>query len=668
MDTPVTTSDFSRDGRGNGLPLPVRHQYQPVPHTDVTVEGGFWEPRLRANRERTIPHIFRQLQQTGSVDAFRPDWQWPAEATKRGPWGGTPTMFWDSDVGKWIEAASYSLATHPDPRLDALLDDVIATIAGAQHADGYLNTWFTSVDPENRWKNLRDWHELYCAGHLIEAGVAHFQATGKRTLLDVVTRYADHIAGMFGTQPQQQRGYCGHPEIELALVKLARVTGEQRYLELSRYFVDERGRQPHYFEQEARARGEDPAAFWARSFEYNQSHCPVRDQHEAVGHAVRAMYLYCAMADLAGEDGDAELDAACRRLWQHLTTKRMYVTAGIGTSKQNEGFTGDYDLPNESAYAETCAAIGLIFWAQRMLQLTCDRRYADIMELALYNSVLSSVALNGESFFYDNPLASTGTHHRQPWFGCPCCPPNLARLFASLGQYVYGQGASEIVVHLYVQGTARVRLGGEQITLHQETEYPWDGRITLRIEPEQTATFGLRLRIPAWCHDARLTVDGQPVDLAGITEQGYATITRAWQPGDTVVLELPMLIEGLYAHPDVVPDIGHLALRRGPLIYCLEQVDHTVPLHRIRLHDVAGLSAHPEPALLGGVTILTGAAVAHDTAEWEGVLYRTAPPATRPCTIRAVPYYAWDNREPGAMCVWLPTSVGHTQTETAYGL
>ncbi|HZG66259.1 MAG TPA: beta-L-arabinofuranosidase domain-containing protein, partial [Herpetosiphonaceae bacterium] len=277
MDTPATISDFSA---GTTASRGVRRRYQPVAHTDVTVEGGFWEPRLRVNRERTIPHLFRQLRKTGSLDAFRPDWQWPVEATRRGPWGGTPTMFWDSDVGKSIEAASYSLATHPDPALDALLDGVIATIAGAQHADGYLNTWFTSVDPENRWKNLRDWHELYCAGHLIESGVAHFQATGKRTLLEVVARYADHIAGMFGTQPDQKRGYCGHPEIELALVRLARVTGEQRYLELSRYFVDERGRQPHYFEQEAWARSEEPTAFWARSFEYNQSHCPVRDQHE----------------------------------------------------------------------------------------------------------------------------------------------------------------------------------------------------------------------------------------------------------------------------------------------------------------------------------------------------------------------------------------------------
>lgn len=651
MDTPTTTTTTSPAGEVNGT---LEQRYRPIPHTAVTVDGGFWEPRLQVNRERTIPHIYRKLKETGSIDAFDPAWQWPAAATQRGPWGGTPTMFWDSDVGKWLEAASFSLATHPDPQLDALLDGVIAAIAAAQQPDGYLNTWFMSVDPANRWKNLRDWHELYCAGHLIEAGVAHFEATGKRTLLGIVSRYADHIAGMFGTQPEQKRGYCGHPEIELALVKLARATGESRYLDLSRYFVDERGRRPHYFEQEARARGEDPELFWAKSHEYNQSHCPVRGQHEAVGHAVRAVYLYTAMADLAGADGDAELYTAADRLWQHLTTKRMYVTAGIGTSKQNEGFTGDYDLPNESAYAETCAAIALIFWGQRMLQLNCDRRYSDIMELALYNSVLSSVTLDGEAFFYDNPLASTGGHHRQAWFGCPCCPPNLARLFASLGQYVYSLSASEIAVHLYIQGSARAEVGGRQITLHQQTDYPWDGCVTLRVEPEQAATFGLRLRVPGWCREARLSVNGQAINTP--LDRGYAVVEREWQPGDTVELDLPMPIDALYAHPDVTPDIGQLALRRGPLIYCLEQVDHTVPLHRIRLDNVAGLSPEAQPDLLGGVTVLTGTAVARDDTDWEGVLYRTTPPATRACTIRAIPYYAWDGREPGAMTVWIRTA------------
>lgn len=630
-----------------------RLTFTPVAFTRVTIEDTFWSPKLRVNRERSIPHIYQQCLETGRIDAFRPDWQPGPEIIARRGWGGTPVMFWDSDVAKWLEAASYSLATHPDPQLEAWVDEVIAVIAQAQHADGYLNTWFTTVDPDNRWKNLRDWHELYCAGHMIEAGVAHYQATGKRTLLDVVCRYVDHIAAIFGPEPGQKRGYCGHPEIELALVKLHRATGEQRYLELSRYFVDERGRQPHYFDQEARERGDDPANFWARTYEYNQSHRPVREQDEVVGHAVRAMYLYSAMMDLSREYGDASLHETCEHLWQHLTTKRMYVTGGIGTSDQNEGFTSDYDLPNESAYAETCAAIGLIFWAQRILQLDCNRRYTDILELALYNSVLSAISSDGQLFFYENPLASSGHHHRQPWFPCPCCPPNLARLFASLGDYIYAQGETDAVVHLYIQSTGRLSVGGQAVALRQETNYPWDGTVTIQVNPEQPAAFGLRLRIPGWCRSARVRVNGETVNLADRLEQGYARLERLWQPGDVVTLDLPMPVERLSAHPEVQVDQGHVALRRGPLIYCLEQCDQAEPLHRLVLPPAAALTSHLEPDLLGGVVVLRGMAAALVDTDWADTLYRSSPPATRPTPITAIPYYAWGNRQPRAMRVWL---------------
>jgi DUF1680 family protein len=417
--------------------------------------------------------------------------------------------------------------------------------------------------------------------------------------------------------------------------------------------VDERGRQPHYYDQEARARGDDPANFWARSYEYNQSHRPVREQDQVVGHAVRAAYLYSAMADLAAEDGDAALLAACERLWQHLTTKRMYVMGGIGTSKQNEGFTSDYDLPNESAYAETCAAIALVFWAQRMLQIDCDRRYADVLELALYNAVLSGGSLDGTRFFYDNPLASDGTHHRQEWFTCPCCPPNLARIFASLGAYVYAQSADEAVVHLYVQSAARLDLGGQAVTLRQETSYPWDETVALRVSTPGPATFGLRLRVPAWCRAPRLMVNGAAQDLAGALERGYACIRRTWQDGDVVTLELPMPAERVYAHPEIRADVGSAALRRGPLVYCLEQADHDVPLHRILLPANTDLAAHFEPELLGGVVVLEGDARALSDSGWDGTLYRATPPDARPCRLRAIPYYAWDHRAPGPMTVWV---------------
>jgi uncharacterized protein len=631
-----------------------RRNYAPLPLTSVSIDDGFWGRRQQINRDRTIAHIYRQCKITGRIDAFRTDWAPDEETTRRQrPWGGTPVMFWDSDVAKWIEAASYVLATHPDPQLDALLDQVIDLIARRQLPDGYLNTWFITVDPEHRFMNLRDCHELYDAGHLIEAAVAHYQATGKRTLLDVMCRYADLIGDTFGAEAGKRRGYCGHPEIELALVRLYHATGERRYLDMSRYFVDERGRQPHYYDQEARARGDDPANFWARSYEYNQSHRPVREQDQVVGHAVRAAYLYSAMADLAAEDGDAALLAACERLWQHLITKRMYVMGGIGTSKQNEGFTSDYDLPNESAYAETCAAIALVFWAQRMLQIDCDRRYADVLELALYNAVLSGSSLDGTRFFYDNPLASDGSHHRQEWFTCPCCPPNLARIFASLGAYIYAQGADEAVVHLYVQSAARFELGGQAVTLRQETNYPWDETVALRVSTPGPATFGLRLRVPAWCRAPRLIVNGVAQDLAGALEGGYACIRRTWQDGDVVTLELPMPAERVYAHPEIRADVGSAALRRGPIVYCLEQTDHNVPLQRILLPANTDLTAHFEPELLGGVVVLEGDATALSDSGWDDTLYRATPPEAQPCRIRAIPYYAWDHRAPGPMTVWV---------------
>ncbi len=636
-------------------PTAPRQLYAPLPLPAVSFDDQFWAPRRRVNRERTLPHIYAQCAATGRIDAFRRDWQpAPEHAQRNGRWQGSAVMFWDSDVAKWIEAAAYSLATDPDPQLDAQLDALIATIAGIQQPDGYLNTWFTHIDPAGRWSNLRDWHELYCAGHLIEAAVAHYEATGKRALLDVLCRYADYIGATFGAAPGQRRGYCGHPEIELALIRLAQATGEPRYMALSRYFVNERGRQPHYFDQEALARGADPAEFWAGSHEYNQSHLPVREQHEAVGHAVRAMYLYSAMADLAAIDGDAALGDACARLWRHLTGRRMYVMGGIGTSGTNEGFTSDYDLPNESAYAETCAAIGLIFWARRMLQLGLDRRYADVLELALYNAALSGVSLGGDAFFYENPLASRGRHHREPWFSCPCCPPNLARLVASLGAYAYAQGESEAVVHLYAQGSAQFHFGGAPVTLQVQTDYPWDGRVVVRVAAAQPVRFALRMRLPGWCAAPQVALNGGP--LNALAEHGYLRIEREWRNGDEVALELPMPIERLYADPRIAADLGCVALRRGPLLYCIEQADHAVPIERIVLPDTAELSQAFHAELLGGVAVISGAALAASHEGWDEGLYRAERPALRPCALTAIPYYAWDHRAPGAMRVWLPSA------------
>jgi uncharacterized protein len=627
------------------LEAQVSRSYRPVPLMAVTITDSFWEPRIRVNREQTLPHIYRLFTETGRVEAFKLDWKPGVEPV--------PHIFWVSDVAKWIEAASYSLATHPDPALDALLDETIDLVVKAQQPDGYLNPYFTVVKPEQRWTNLRDMHELYCAGHLVEAGVTHFQATGKRVLLDAVCRYVDYIDTVFGTQPGKKRGYPGHEEIELALVKLYQVTSEKRYLHLSQYFVDERGHQPHYFDIEARLRGEDPKLFWAKTYEYNQSHLPVREQSEVVGHAVRAMYLYSAMADLARELGDYTLFQACTRLWNHLYTKRMYITGGIGSSWQNEGLTRDYDLPNESAYAETCAAIGLILWSHRMLQFDCDGRYTDVLERVLYNGMLSGVSFDGQKFFYENPLASPGNHHRQEWYDCACCPPNIARLLASLGQYIYASNDTEVVVHLYIQSSVRLALDGREITVRQETTYPWDGMITIQLGMDESTVFGLNLRIPAWCRTARLSVNGDSLDLTEHITKGYARVERLWQPGDHVVLALDMPVERVYAHPDVRQDTGCVALQRGPLVYCLEAVDHTVPLHRIVLPRTANLASRFEPGVLGGIVVITGSAQAAGDTDWEGMLYRSWPAMAHPCTITAIPYYAWDNRTPGGMRVWL---------------
>jgi DUF1680 family protein len=479
--------------------------------------------------------------------------------------------------------------------------------------------------------------------------VAHYQTTGQTTLLTALSRYADLIGRTFGRGRGQRRGYGGHPEIELALIKLYRVTGERRYRDLARYFVDERGRQPHYFDREARARGEDPARWWAKNYAYCQAHQPVREQTQVAGHAVRALYLYAAMADLAGECGDAGLRRACDRIWDHLVSRSLYLTAGVGPSRHNEGFTNDYDLPNYTAYAETCAAIALVFWSYRLLQLEGDSRYADVLEQALYNGVLSGVSLDGERFFYENPLASRGDRQRQPWFGCACCPPNIARLLASLGEYVYSQNDREVAVHLFVQGQAGLTVAGQPVQIEQRTRYPWAGRVTLTVRMERPTRFTLRVRLPGWCRAARWRVNGrrQPVRR----DRGYAVISRTWRTGDRVVLDLDMPVERIYADPRVGENAGRVALRRGPVVYCLEEVDNHVLLPTVALPAQARLRTTWRPKLLGGVITIAGRAFHEPVGQ--GELYRTAAARRRPFTFRAVPYATWANRRQGAMVVWL---------------
>lgn len=647
--TPYLRKDSSAVDSSSHAPFQriseIRRSSFPVAHTAVTIEDRFWAPRLRELRERSLPLMYEQFKQNGHFALFQGEWRLEKKPI--------PYVFWESEITKWLEAASYSLASYPDAALNALVDEVITLIASIQQPDGYLNAWFTTVEPEKRWTNLRDWHELYCAGHLIEAAVAHFEATGKRTLLDVACRYADHIDTVFGREEGQRRGYCGHEEIELALIKLYRATQEQRYLALAHYFVEERGQQPFYFDEEARARGEDPADFWAKTYEYCQSHLPMREQDKVVGHAVRAMYLYCAMADLAKELDDQSMLEVCKRLWQHLCSTRMYLTGGLGSSADNEGVTTDYDLPNEAAYAETCAAVGLVFWSHRMLQLDTDRRYADVLEQALYNGVLSGLSLDGSSFFYENPLESQGDHHRQQWYKCACCPPNIARLLTSLGSYIYSTTETDIQVHLYVQSTSAMLFGGHQVILRQETSYPWDGAIQLHMELEEPRTFGVSLRIPGWCTKAHLSVNGEHIAIEQALHKGYVRLERRWESGDQILLQLEMPIERVYAHPDVRANAGRVALQRGPLVYCLETADNPIPLHRIRLPETTALESQFASTLLGGVTIIRGNAEALEAEDWSGTLYRTTPASHSSHMLIAIPYYAWDHRQSGEMCVWI---------------
>ncbi|NLF19043.1 MAG: glycoside hydrolase family 127 protein [Lentisphaerae bacterium] len=629
----------------------------PAPVGAVRFEGGFLGERMRVNRDAILPILHEQCRATGRLDAW--DWR-PGQPNP-------PHVYWDSDVAKWLEAAAYSLSLHPDAALTGRIEALLERMAEAQLPDGYLNSYFIRVAPEQRWTNLRDQHELYCAGHLIEAAVAYAQATGRTAFLDMVRRYADHIATVFGTGPGQRRGYPGHEEIELALLRLFRATGERRYLDLARYFIDERGRAPHYFEREARERGEDPARWGSRGYDIFQAHRPVREQTTPEGHAVRACYLYAAMADLAAETGDDGLRETCRAVWRNLTRRRLYITGGVGSSAHGERFTVDYDLPNETAYAETCASIALMFFAQRMLHLEADGQYADVIEQALYNGLLSGVSLDGTRFFYANPLAvypkafgfgmNRFPAERQPWFGCACCPPNLARVLASLGAFAYATSPGTAWVNLYAVGSADLDLGTARLRLTQVTDYPWDGHVAITVQPRQTAAFTLALRLPGWCTDPAISVNGTPVDIASVRRKGYAHLARTWSPGDCVELTLPMPVRRVRAHPSVRHDAGRVALQRGPVLYCLEEDDNGPDLAALSLPRRAAVRVDRRGSPFAGVPVLRARGRRLATAGWDDALYRADEPAPpTPAALTAVPYALWANRRPGEMALWIRES------------
>ncbi|QHW33491.1 glycoside hydrolase family 127 protein [Paenibacillus rhizovicinus] len=645
----------------------------------VRIDDEFWNRFIELVRGTVIPYQWEAL--NDSIPEAEPSYAIRnfriAAGMEEGAFGGM--VFQDSDVAKWLEAVGFSLAQHPDAELERTADGVIELIAMAQHEDGYLNTYFTIKAPGERWTNLYEAHELYCAGHMMEAAVAYYYATGKSKLLDVMRKFADHIASVFGPEPDQLRGYDGHQEIELALVKLYEATGEERYMELARFFIDERGAEPNFLVEETKRR--DGRSIWTdRKLEpptllqlaYNQAHRPVREQDTAVGHAVRAVYMYTAMADLARVTEDRELRDACRRLWNNMTRKQMYITGGIGSTHHGEAFSFDYDLPNDTVYAETCASIGLIFFARRMLLLEAKSEYADVMERALYNNVIGSMSQDGKHYFYVNPLEvwpeaserNPGRHHvkatRQKWFGCSCCPPNVARLLSSLNDYVYTSSAeaNTIYAHLFIGGEARFTLAAGEVALQQQSLLPWesDTRFTFTAVPE--SVFTMALRIPSWCGgSAALRLNGVPMDYE--TRNGYAIVSRTWSQGDCLEWAPELRAQLTAAHPSIRADAGKAAIERGPLVFCLEETDNGQPLASLSIARDAELQVRFDAELLGGTVVIEADGYADDAAAWQedAPPYRpmAQQPASRAVRLRAVPYYLWGNRETGEMTVWLRT-------------
>jgi uncharacterized protein len=590
-----------------------------LPFQDVKITEGFWSKRIHTNRTATIEANLHQCDITGRIRNF-------AIAGKLEEGKHKGLLFDDSDLYKVLEGIAYTLSIQRDAELEKRTDAIIDKIAAAQQPDGYLNTYYTLVKPKERWKNIQYGHEMYCAGHLIEAAVAYHQATGKRQLLDVAIKLADHIDRTFG--PGKKVDVSGHEEIELALVKLYRATKQERYLKLAEFFLDARGRK-------------DKRQLFG---EYAQDLKPIREQKEVVGHAVRAMYLYCGMADVAGITGDKGLLDALTAIWHDVVGRKMYVTGGIGPSASNEGFTVPYDLPNDSAYAETCAAIGMALWNHRLFLMGGDGKYADVLEREVYNGLLSGVSLSGDRFFYVNPLASVGRHHRVPWFDCSCCPTNIVRYIPGMGERVWAHRDNGIWSVLYMGNTAAVPLKDGKVRLIENTKYPWEGNIEITVEPEKSFAFDVHLRIPGWCRvEPDVTINGKRTAVT--VEHGYIRLRRNWKKGDVIRLSLPMPVERVYADPRVKADVGRVALQRGPVVYCLEGVDNGGKVRNLCLPKEAKVSAKFEPDLLGGVAVLHGEAVAVSRADEKL--------ATKPTAFQAVPYFAWDNRQPGQMIVWI---------------
>ena len=581
-----------------------------IDFSHVKINDNFWSPRLSKHVSATLPVCIDQIEnQTGRIRNF--------ENAAKGEGEHSGIFFDDSDVYKALEGMAYSLINNPDPELEKKADEWIDKFAAAQQPDGYINTFYTLTGLDKRWTNM-DKHEMYCAGHMIEAGVAYYQATGKRKLLDVCIRMTDHMMSQFG--PGKRHWVPGHEEIELALVKLYQTTQEQKYLDFAYWLLEERGHGHGTMGDEGKW---DPV--------YYQDIVPVRRLTDISGHAVRCMYLYCGMADVAALKNDTGYIAAMDRLWDDVVHRNMYITGGIGSSRDNEGFTEDYDLPNLDAYCETCASVGMVLWNQRMNQLTGDSKYIDVLERSLYNGALAGISLGGDRFFYVNPLESKGDHHRQEWYGCACCPSQLSRFLPSIGNYIYASSDDALWVNLYIGNTGQIRIGETDILLTQETDYPWDGSVKLTISTSLPLEKEIRLRIPNWCKTYDLSINGKRINVS--EEKGYAVI-KDWKSQDVIALDMDMPVEIVAADPHAKENFGKRAIQRGPLVYCMEEIDNPVYFDQIQLSPSTTFQTAFASDILNGI--------------------KTIKTNGRAQSATFIPYYAWDNRKAGKMRVWIP--------------
>jgi len=654
----------------------------------VRVTDEFWHGVQETVRAQVIPYQWEALHDR--VPGAEPSWcihNFRAAARRRGnqdavsytfrgfqtlpedPENPDPDQFYgfvfqDTDLYKWIEAVAYSLTWHPDPALERMADEAIALVCAAQDESGYLDTYYIINGMDRVFTNLRDHHELYCLGHLAEAAAAYSRATGKNTLLRAACRFADFVSERFGPEPGKCKGYPGHEIAEMGLVRLYEVTGEEKYLALSRFFLDQRGKQPCYFDEESRERARFEGKPWKPDTDpvYHQAHLPVREQSEAVGHAVRAGYLYAGMADMARLSGDETLYAACRRLWDSIVREKLYITGGVGGTHTGEAFSYPFDLPNDTAYSETCAAIALVFFARRMLELEPREEYAGVMERALFNTVLAGMALDGKSFFYVNPLevnpsacredkrlAHVDTVRRK-WLGCACCPPNLARMVSSMAAYAYTENADTLWVHLYMGGELTKKVGENTLRLELESGFPWEGRARMTVHTDLPARCTLAFRLPGWCKEPAVTA---PDGVERMDRDGYCYLTGVWRDGDTVTLDFPMRPELVMANNRVREDLGKAALVCGPITYCMEQADNGPELHLCRINPALPGGIRSVPVEIGGRRMTALEAPGLREVPEDGPLYRPyAPRKVKAVTLKFVPYFAWANRGEGEMQVW----------------